>query len=382
MSLTLAALQGWMLQWVDITWVNGLVANNPFLQPKNERGTHPRATETERHALNLAPYLAEARPGDTFDRSRFWDSGVKTEETLLRSNIIPYGLWAWKTSSSRVFHLDSNLQTLLLVTGFTGDIGIEDLQLPFDSFVIELSNPLTIVEGNSEAESCLCRHLLFYRLPATISGLSRDFYCLHVIGENFSTYQPLSAFHRNQLLIAVRQRSLHKAQKVLIPRYQGYEPLKEHFLLFTLEGLQNFLQQEEELQRQKPLAALAFRLMIGLPLYLQTLPLQSSHRSVWKKAPFEGRKEIKPVFKEVEVCNITTEAWLSPAAQTELRANNYVPCGGWATIPHFRRGHMRRRPGEGHDPVAPRIIRVNPAFVRGDLMPEGQPLPGGKTKLT
>jgi hypothetical protein len=369
------ALQRWLRQWVDKTWIERLIAENPFIQPKNEREGYPPASPIEIHCQELPTYLAQARPGDVFDQERFWDTGTKS---LSLPELTPYALWSWKTQSSRIFELDPQLQALLLLTSYDHVIGLSDLHLPFESFAVQLAHPLHITQDRRPASQ-----LLFYRLPKGVSGLDSDHFCIHVIEDDFAHYVPIQPLAHGRIHEAIRKKSLSKVQKCLIPVYQRQRQ-KQHVVLFTENGLKSFLSEERRLKEAKELVTLqAFRLVIGLVLYLSTLPPTSPHRSLWRTNRIPKPKTYRPVFLATEVCNVTTEHWLGQERFDRLVRHDFKPdLFSWSVEPHFRRAHERREPGRGRDPLAPRTVEVRSTLVRGDLLPEGTPTPGSRSRLS
>ena len=49
--------------------------------------------------------------------------------------------------------------------------------------------------------------------------------------------------------------------------------------------------------------------------------------------------------------------------------------------PHWRRRHMRRHPGMGHIPDAPKDVKVPATLVLGHLLGDGELPVGGITKI-
>jgi hypothetical protein len=118
-----------------------------------------------------------------------------------------------------------------------------------------------------------------------------------------------------------------------------------------------------------------FRLIAAFCLYLLSLPPGDPNRSEWTKPPKQGKPDPRAITNDALICNVTSTFTLSAEERTVFLDPGPRRHGPELST-HFRRGHFRRRPGEGNDPAAPKMILVKPALVRGDRLREGE-LPAG-----
>jgi len=119
------------------------------------------------------------------------------------------------------------------------------------------------------------------------------------------------------------------------------------------------------------------RVVVGMCLYLKTLPSGSPHQSEWRPVPRSGLPDPKAISNEAQVCTVSSCYKLTTQERVMLglegtkqeKALYELSC-------HFRAGHWRRPPGMGSDPTAPKTVHVRPCIVRKDRLQEGE-LPGG-----
>ena len=125
------------------------------------------------------------------------------------------------------------------------------------------------------------------------------------------------------------------------------------------------------------------RVVVGLVLYLKTLPADSRHVSPPTQPFRSGLPDRKVITNRWEVCNVTSVIPLTREERVfygiegnleqQRQAKRELSC-------HFREGHWRRPPGKGDDPTAPRTVHVRPCIVRRDRLPKDGGLPAGAIK--
>jgi hypothetical protein len=122
-----------------------------------------------------------------------------------------------------------------------------------------------------------------------------------------------------------------------------------------------------------------FHMVFSFCLYLNGLPPQSTHRSAWQKVLSKHERKANPrgIINEAEVCSVSSTIHLT-TEQIELIESQETQAKR-EICPHFRRGHFRRPPGQGHNPEAPRTVAVAPTFVKRGLHEEGTLAAGAKT---
>ena len=306
----------------------------------------------------------------------------------------PLALARWSVHSRRIYKLDSDLQALLQATSLKGVLW-SDVQLPFDSFAIELAQPLIDSEGNRFG-FLLVSTPLPYELEEDISP--KDLIDFRCFGTKGMKYAPLNTQQRERIQTSVDRQIDRGDPYGILTEYRelASKPLdRVPTSSFKLHSHPDELVTEtaERVYKEKfpgvdrPAALATWdamtRLVVGLALYLKTLPPGSSHVSEPTKPFRSGLPDRKVITNRWEVCNVTSVIPLTreerifygvEGNQEEQRQAKYeLSC-------HFREGHWRRPPGKGDDPTAPRTVHVRPCIVRRDRLPKDGGLPAGTVK--
>lgn len=339
-----------------------------------------------------------------FDRFRFLGDG--STQAMLHDiakqmnyslSTFPVALASWTMHSRRVFHISADLQVLLNSTMLDG-VYWRDVNLPFRSFAVSLDIP--IVDHRGAKFDCI----LFGEEPRYGKEWARPTY----IGVRlFHTKLGGGVRHitpdcRDDIMRAMKDGRWEHVEKTLefvsSPKTNSFFPIRLS-TFFLDDSIADFPvtthvgkldvddRPEEERDHGTPETRIhhdaAVRIVVGLCLYLQTLPSGSSARSEWKQHERPGRKpDPRAITNDAQVCVVSCIHKLT-AEEREVTGDDkamrkkslYELCA------HFRRGHWRRPPGQGQIPDAPRTVWVRPTLVRRDRLAEGQ-LPGGaKTVL-
>ena len=288
---------------------------------------------------------------------------------------IPVLLTAWTRSSRRVFALTPEMQHAFSHIS-VADVPLRDICFPFDSFLIELAHPVTFGEGHSSG------HLLVSKL---ISGdpANPDFaHGIELLNQNILDYRPLGAERHKEAQWIRERKSVGKIEKFL-QRHIGRRVAKLYQYRSPLIAFKSDSEYAApKLITQKsltPSEATMVKIVLNLCLYLEALsaPEHTEHSDrQWQKSGPRNRTEF--IADELEVCTIKgfhTLRTLSEGGHKSSRGAYEI------SEPHWRRGHKRRRPGEGSIPDAPRSVKVLPTLVRADLIPEyGLPV-GAVTRI-
>ncbi len=339
-----------------------------------------------RHWRELRTHLREiGRHQSALDANRFTTVTSTLAEGLSCLFQYPLFLRDWTVSSRRSFHLDEEAQALISAMSFKG-MTWSDLLFPFDSFAITLDVPIqtpldaydTILFTKNFIPSAL------YQGDAN-SGLS-----IGLLSTKLETYRRITPLEKDQLWRSGRKGS--KSTRDAVLRYLDRFPEPGPFFTASIDQsyvedklaneplvssskLSSFsAQSAEDKQIAAPAANIAFRIIAGLCLYLTSLPPKSPHRSEWTTPPSRGKLDPNAITRDADVCLIKSVFQLT----AEERAIFLSSATGREQCAHFRRGHYRRRPGEGWDPEAPKIVPVRPTLIREDRLGPGE-LPGGST---
>lgn len=337
-----------------------------------------------------------------FDRTRFLGDGSRNpglaffvKKTNYSLHTFPVALASWTISSRRIFHIAADLQVLLNSTSLDGVLW-RDVSIPFKSFAVSLEIP--IIDHRGAKYDCI----LFGEEPRYGKGWDNPPYTgVRLFHAKFGGGgRHFSPDCRNDIMHAMQNGRWEHAQKTL--EYASNEtnpffpirlctfflddkardfPVTTHATDLSVDDRPKEFQ-HRALPEESIHFDAALRIVVGLCLYLQTLPPKSSARSDWKKYDRQGKKpDPKAITNDAQICMVSCLHKLT-AEEREITGDNKLmrKKSLYELCAHFRRGHWRRPPGQGHIPDAPRIVWVRPTLVRRDRLVEGQ-LPGGAITL-
>jgi hypothetical protein len=302
---------------------------------------------------------------------------------------IPVVISGWSWNSRRVYHLQPELQRVLEHTTLEG-MTWEDIQLPFNSFAIQLSLPQKLANGRE------CDVILVH--VGTDGG-----WAFATLRSDLRTYERVDRVHLEKLLRQKRFPHLIAQLDRIVP---AIELMQGAFLLVgekdkrepILTCLEYAVQQESirdkkssDPERGKAVFVNMLRVAFGLPLYLSSLP--SRHNNLQQVPKEEAGAQItfpsgtidpRAISSEAELFTVSSRLNLSlierlffelEGTKAEQQAvKDWVHANRKSC--HWQPGFFRRRPGFGNDPTAPKIVRVSPHLVAKDWLPEFA-LPGG-----
>lgn len=348
------------------------------------------------HALEFRDYLLTAKAGDreTDGFERFegedhdWAEIIKVIGPLWS---VPLSLRAWITASRRVYSLTEELQALLGVTSVR-DLFWNDIRWPFDSFAVRLATPLPDRYG------ILHDTVLVDIENADYSGPHGTYWLrIMLLPQGLESYNGMRSFERDHIRDLMRRRQWLKAAKACDRIYQrmdeaifpspfGMPVLSTVPILVTepfVSAYQISARHTDELRDgsgipEEPLRDTVSRILVGLVLYLQTLPPGDAHSSAWNR-PLESIPDPKAICAGAEVCLVKSRHRLSAEELAAFRSTQLTHTG-LERCAHFRCGHWRRPPGRGHIPEATKTVHVRPTLVRRDRLRPGE-IPGGAESI-
>lgn len=343
-----------------------------------------------------------------FDYSRFTGS-IEMWGQLMHVGSLPQDLFSWCRNSRRIFQIPTNLQTILSATSLEG-IFWEDVVWPFRSFGLALEEPL-IDEHKNKFD---------FILVSNIGGCTPELEGIEsvsftIFSEKLDEYQPLTEERRAEIIKLIKKRGMeymNKLQKKILFMGQGYmdsffttfkgkngknlepvtRPLEEGFKDFhqrmkTLGqqiGVDLAIEDEatDDPFRQYSILEKARHLSISFCLYLATIPsfYHPGSDKNWKTIDSGKINNVKPVTHHSQLCTINFKNNLTKddhAVASLIRESR----SGSTKCPHFRRGHFRKRSGEGDNPHALKCIMVRPALIGRDRLQSGALPTGAKTVM-
>ena len=331
------------------------------------------------------------------DGTEFVDKFLFPKEAYPLSNdtqamYFPYSLLAWSKNSRRVFNLSRDLQVLLDATSLEGVVW-GDVKLPFDSFVVTLEQPLVDAK-NVPFDSVLVStfntergdHGQVFQETAFISLDSR-----------LGNYPPLSREAKEQVTSLLKNGSYRKAEHALMGLYKG----SRHNISTSVFVIDNIFvdtpvldfgvqlgAQKTNIEKRPddhdpgPLFESVLRIVVGMCLYLKTLPIKTHLVSDWEKPELQQSQRGGAITNKAQVCTVSSQFKLSSEEHEAFGGKEGEPVKSFGEkCCHFRRGTWCRPSGHGDDPNYPRTIWRRPTIVRPDRLGPGELPKGAETIL-
>ncbi|MFA5184943.1 MAG: hypothetical protein WC551_00450 [Patescibacteria group bacterium] len=345
------------------------------------------------HARELRDVLLNTSAGKCLNKEqieefqRKFSASEKQKTYYGPISLLPNFLMDWNLSSRRVFHVANDLQLLLEATDLD-EVVLNEVRFPFEAFAVRLGRPIEI-EGGIKFDAFLCRIL-------------RDEGGIHTLlfDSRLNSYARYSREDTQRCSKAIEKKEWVHANKlhrklegnILRPRlefrYTGILGLnakkrtfKEQMLsvpIVTDDGVMDGVSYDEAAGDYK---GRLMRILIGLSLYISTLPPGNPQASAWEPVPHRGSPDPRAMTSASRICLVTSSHTLTSEERNALEHSS-SGIGGYELSAHFRRGHWRRPPGQGDDPLAPRIIWVRPTLVRRDRLHTGMQPGGSEAKVT
>lgn len=337
------------------------------------------------HWRYLRRYL-QTFDGTRFDRERFTIQNPPHDRTT--QDDFAAALAAWTSNSRQVFHLSADLSAMLELT-VVGDLTWSDVSFPYDAFAITLERPIIGADGGLPYDCLLVTRRLYSPLPE-IAG--PDGFDLRLIPATLDTVVWTTPEKWNRLERLAEMRRWDTLQREIAAQ-QIYDP-SARFGMTQLQCNVNstepipFELEEEEVTRYVPprfkadamicglATGVAMRIVVGLCMYLTTLPTKSKHR---RPVPTDslGSASNRSIIASVSLCEVTYDRTLT-CSDRQAIGDRTQPKSYSAMSPHWRRGHWRKPPGKANDPEAKKTVWVRPCRVRWDRLEEGALAPGGE----
>ncbi|MFA6429490.1 MAG: hypothetical protein WCV84_03245 [Patescibacteria group bacterium] len=372
--------------WEDFFFLNGLMAE--FAAPLGFSTTDFPLEGANIHWQDLRRHLREiAVANKPLDHLRFATASQYVLNNYGSTCQFPIYLRDWMASSKRVFHLDEELQALLAGLSF-GKMRVADVLFPFDSFLVTLEVPLMMDLGRYDA-------ILISRIKpppdAAVSKLPVEHgLSMALLSTSLGGYMPLAKYDKDLLRNVCRKNSPSAHNHLLA--YEDRIPDPGPFVSTLIpksvmkralanEPIPELAEAQTVTGKIEPDFSIHFRMavnnalryVLGLCLYLTSLPAKSPHRSDWEKPLFPGKPDPRAISNDALICHVTSRFTLSAEVKAQLLSSLHG--SGREVCVHPRNSHFRRRPGFGHDPDAPKVVIVGPTLVRKDRLRPGE-MPG------
>ena len=296
------------------------------------------------------------------------------KDISISSPFFPYLLASWIKDSRRVFKIDRELQSILLNMSYSPELGVADVCLPFNTFMIELEDELEVdcLPGAPKKTNWLIVH----SRPAEAGDGAR--LNITYLYDELVHYQPISSFMRARLQQLLQRHRFDPVYRYFVDAEKRLPVPPCGTLNIPWKFVGTLTEQEAWITLDEGSAGAAvLRLVVGFLLYLQTLTPQNVIRLKWEKVEPKSRAASfhTVLSHEAQVCAVTGKHLITSHDMQETKVS-VEGQSGRELSPHFRRGYWRRSAGHGNDPEAPKIIMVAPTIVRKDRLQPGE-MPGG-----
>lgn len=385
MSKTIRRLEQTLTIWEDYAYLIGLRLR--CMAVTDYRRTWKQSAVAvvgpQKHWREFRRYLLSFRDGDGFDRARFVDPDLWNDLGTSVLAHIPPMLAAWTAYSRHVFHVSAELQHLLELTSVSR-LRWKDVLWPYDAFAITLDQSIVADDG-VVFDSILVSRKVYVQEPKT-HPFNLAFLVLPQALDRHPRidWRQRSRFDRLASLgkIAELRTEVEAFHDQFVPTRNSASRIDAGGIAYHAEDhivdILDTMRKEQAGEGLIQSYDIALRVIVSLCAYLSTLPPQSGNLVEATEAPADP--EIRGIVSGAHVCTVLSSYTLS----TEER-HLLGPTEGMHQVrqrsPHWRRGHFRREPGQGHNPHAPRCVMVRPTLVRKDLLRPGMQVGGAQVEV-
>lgn len=389
MSILLSPLEGVLSGWEDYMLLHGTSINLKRL----EKGLAPISFKSGplKHFQSFRSYLLRLGTGiakvedllgkfiPAVDDQIQFEFGISE---LVSS--LPIPLSNWSVSSRRLYSLDKITQLKIENTSLD-NIPWDYFHFPFDSYLIEL--PFGLPHWKKDNDYCW---MLFSKIHVT-GGNSYQFY---VFNNCVSDYEAISNKTKSKLKSLIKNKDIATADSLIKNLESDYyskmlwesltltEVGKKFSVVETIDqGLDYFIENNltstKKTEEWKIFWNKALRLVLGLPLYLRSLPPKNNYINKVVGKVDAKRAPGRAIFDPKEVCSVTCDFRLTDSQRNCLEKSTRDEIeNAWKWV----EGHWRRPPGRGNDPEAERTVEVKSYIVGEQYMPDSPALTRGARK--
>ncbi len=331
--------------------------------------------------LTIRPNMTDLEIYQTMDPFRFPVRPQSKGSIINRENfldMIPLVTALWTRDSRRVFHISEDLQLLLDATSLEG-ITLQDVKFPFNCFLISLARPISGILRPEGVE------VAFDTMLVTNTQEPNRVTFWIITGEN-DRFKFLTATQRREIQKYLG-RGKAKRAKVLIDRHL------EDFSWctgssFNVNGKMKSTPVTEVVDAMNrtdgEFGDKAIRIIVGMCLYLKSLPPASPHVSLWTPVHRNlSGDRYEGVTDASHICHVSTQFKLTSGERKIFvdHTDEVMRTGYRQKVPHFRCGFWGRPKGLGHDPNALKTVWTRPTIVNDHLLKPGELPRGADTVL-
>jgi len=322
-----------------------------------------------------------------YDLNHLFEEDSPFSTQYRQFSTVPYSVLDWVSNSRRVFSLSSQMQHAFENIS-VGQFSSDDVRLPFGSFIIELAEP--IISCDQEFSHIYVGDIMKYVNQTDIADNFEDTQLsamsIMLLSKEFAQYEALSASVKKRLRRNIRPGDSSSFGELVTQAMSDKigETIHYPFYMFRIAtrmpledtGMINRWHKfgeksETDSYDRYDCMYKVLRIISNLCIYLTTISSPDSANagtksSDWVKPRVASSSNLRVITNGMEVCDISAYHTLQEMSERD----DSTGTSGETQSPHWRRGHFRRKPGEGNNPDAPKSVWVKPTLVNAHLIPE------------
>lgn len=280
----------------------------------------------------------------------------------------------WNATSRRVFQLGHETQRLLEETDHQ-ELELDDLTIPFPNFVIRFAKPFTFGQvsfgavGFSEA---------LFAEEATDRGPGWSFFFLP------TDYEPIPKREKDRLLKDMEKskrtpRALVELAMMLVPMGVKLFSVQSCFAPLHGNEIPRIASDDGVSQKALEITNKAHAIAVNLMAVMNRLGKRGGHQETFTLGGHASVVSTENIFDLGGMSVLDGVVEHSSAHGHD--GDDMVDNSARRITPHWRRKHLRRRPGMGHLPDAPRDVKVPTTLVLGEFLRHGTLPVGTVTRI-
>lgn len=294
-----------------------------------------------------------------------------TERTL---RTVPAFITEWNASSRRVFQLGAETQRLLEETNYE-ELERDDLVIPFPNFIVRLAEGIPyeghVITAIGFSEERVVAESLSLPFPAWGYVLMRE--CRN--------WQPLTEREKEKFLRdALKSKKCVENVRRISSRMERIWDEGNYAPLIRISTSEKLFHKVDQVAGGIPNDFESYTrihsIMVNLMAVLSRMTKRSSEVHPLKSCDKGDVSSTENVF------DISSISSFGDVIDSGKRGESHNTSEEKRRItPHWRRKHMRRHPGMGHIPDAPRDVKVPATLVLGNFLEPGKLPVGSSTKI-
>ncbi len=313
---------------------------------------------------------------------------------------------SWMMSSRRVLQLTPELQTLLSLTSLK-NTDWSMLEWPFDSFVVNLAEPMTYGRGEWQTtcdailigrESKIPGATIVYAGSTEVNRADCEYpFSIYFLRKGLKTISECYPIAEQQRLLRMATNNPEQAFETIRSRknrkWNECRGWSSHYVsseIFGENGIQDFVYGgpfSDGFEDDEHTAGLqnVLEVLFGTMLYMSSLQhskrASAENSGQWAPLQNQGTSTFcRQIADASLVAHVGSEIKMAPDELRRFRDHLNLSKGEREVSAHFRTGFFRRPKGQGQNPEALKSEWVRPCIVRRDRLAEGA-LPVGAIQV-